>query len=106
MLVDQLRDEPRQMLARQPIIQRWQQQQPPIRVEHPKGLIHPRLRRQRMPIYPFGRINIEQPTIPTTRRPTEHPGQRVTDPRSQAFPDHAEESVSASARPMRLLAPA
>jgi hypothetical protein len=46
-LIDELADEPGQVLGGQPVIQRRRQQQSLIRIESPKRLIHRRLRRPR-----------------------------------------------------------
>ncbi len=91
MLIDQLGDEPGQVLARQPIIQRRRQQQPLIRIEHPKGLVHRRLRRQRMRIYPLTRTYLEQPTTIEIIRHTQSsrlPGNQPNTP-SGVLPTHA-----------------
>jgi len=40
MLIDQFRDEPREVLLRQPVVQRRRQQKPLIRIETPERLVH------------------------------------------------------------------
>jgi hypothetical protein len=63
MLIDQFRDEPREVLGRQPLIQRRRQQKSLIRIEMPKRLAHRAL--QPRPRHP-DRPNVEQSPIAIT----------------------------------------
>ncbi|WP_435855239.1 hypothetical protein [Streptomyces mirabilis] len=62
-LVDQVGDEPGEMILGQPVVQRRGQQQDLMRVERPEPLVH----RRRAPLRPPlpDRLDLEQP-MPTT----------------------------------------
>jgi hypothetical protein len=62
-LVDQIGDEPGQVVLGQPVVQRRRQQQDLIRVERPKRLVH--RRRTALRLLLPDRLDLEQP-IPTT----------------------------------------
>lgn len=62
-LVDQVCDEPGEVVLGQPVVQRGRQQQDLVRVERPERLVH--RRRTALPPLRLDRLDLEQP-IPTT----------------------------------------
>ncbi len=60
MLIDQLSDEPGQVLSRQPVIQRRRQQQHLIGIEEPERLVHRHLRSCRNALRQLDPVHLEQ----------------------------------------------